>query len=103
MERELTPEESKRAEAPAPEPTPAPEPIRQDFTPGVGAKVTVVLRGESTRATVEDVLEPDVLVVVLNIMEPMAKTHDFKFNDRVVVVRRRGLGGLPYWEAQQKA
>lgn len=103
MERELSPEESKRVGAPPPEPTPVPEPIRQDFTPGVGAKLTITLPGEQTRATVEEVLDPRTLVVKLDVMEPMAKSHGFHRNDRVVVVRRSGLGGIPYWEAQQKA
>lgn len=70
--------------------------------PQVGSKLTVTLPRESTRATVAEVRGPDMLVVKLDVMEPMAKSHDFKFNDRVVVVRRMGIGNLPLWEATEK-
>ncbi len=71
-------------------------------TPEVGSKLSVTLPREITRATVEEVLDPRTLVVKLDVMEPMAKSHNYQFNDRIVVVRRKGLGGLPYWEATEK-
>lgn len=71
--------------------------------PEVGSKLSVTLPGETTRSTVEEVLDPRTLVVKLDVMEPMAKSHGFRFNDRVVVVYRLGIGRLPLWEAQAKA
>ena len=101
MEVELEPKDSKRS---APEPVEPPKaPPPPIHTPEVGAKLSVTLPGETTRATVVEVLDPRTLVVALDVMEPMAKSHSFHRGDRVVVVRRLGLGGIPFWEAQDKA
>lgn len=70
--------------------------------PEVGSKLTVTLPRESTRATVLEILDPSALIVKLDVMEPMAKSHGYNFNDKVVVVRRVGLGNLPFWEATEK-
>lgn len=71
-------------------------------TPEIGSKLSVRLPLETTRATVVEVQNPETLVVKLDVMEPMAKTHGFYFNDKVKVTRQIGIGGLPLWEAQQK-
>jgi hypothetical protein len=101
MELELAPENSKKA---APEPVEPPKaPAPRIHIPEVGSKLTINLPRESTRATVEEILTPSSLVVKLDVMEPMAKSHGYYFNDRVVVSRRVGLGNLPQWEATGKA
>lgn len=73
-----------------------------DQIPEVGSKLSVRLPLEMTRATVLEVRDPGTLVVKLDVMEPMAKTHGFYFNDKIVVVRERGMGGLPVWTSQEK-
>lgn len=84
------------------EKNPKPEPVTRNATPEVGAKISIRLPLETTRATVLEVHDPRNLVAKLDVMEPMAKTHGYFFNDKVNVALRRGLGGLPYWEATEK-
>ncbi len=101
METKLHPEESKKV---TPEPVEPPKaPASRIHIPEVGSKLTVNLPRESTRATVEEILDPSSLIVKLDVMEPMAKSHGYYFGDRIIVVRRVGLGNLPYWLATEKA
>jgi len=70
--------------------------------PEIGSKLSVNLPREITRSTIVEILDPSTLVVKLDVMEPMSKSHGYYFNDRVKVSRQIGLGNLPMWLATEK-
>ena len=78
------------------------DPKPREAVPEVGSKLSIRLPLETTRATVLEALDSGDLIVKLDVMEPMAKTHGYFFNDKVVVTRKRGFGGLPLWDAMEK-
>ena len=68
------------------------------FIPTVGTLVVVALPGETARVPVQKVVDDDTILIKLD-TPPMAKTHNFRFND-VIGVRRRVKDGRDIWEAQ---
>lgn len=68
-------------------------------TPAEQTLVTISLPGETLRATVARVVNPNLLVVELT-AAPMAKSHSYRFGDFVPCRREvTELGGLNSWVA----
>lgn len=70
----------------------------QTFEPKVGTLLVVQLPGETMRCPVHKIVSPDAVIVKID-SAPMAKSHQFRFDD-MVGVRRRIRDGRDIWEAQ---
>jgi hypothetical protein len=70
--------------------------------PEIGSKLSVTLPREITRATVVEVVDDHHVHAKLDVMEPMAKTHNYFFGDTVLAERRRGMGDTVIWEVTKK-
>ena len=70
----------------------------QSFAPKVKDYLVVQLPGETMRVPVTRVISPDAVLVRLDAV-PMAKSHNFRFED-TIGVRRRIRNGRDVWEAQ---
>lgn len=68
--------------------------------PSPGQVVPVALPDEITRAEVLEVRSDDEILVKLNVIVPMSKTHSYKFGDSVSCRRSRTMLGEK-WEAQR--
>lgn len=76
-----------------------PQPGRHKaFAPKVDDYMVVQLPGESMRCVVERIVSPDAVIVRI-VSVPMAKSHNFRF-DQTVGVRRRVINGRDVWEGQ---
>ncbi|MDE2096308.1 MAG: hypothetical protein KGL39_03615 [Patescibacteria group bacterium] len=60
------------------------------YVPQVGEIIPVSLPNEIVRATVHKIVSPDSLIVRLDVTPPLAKSHHYKHNDYVAVMREPG-------------
>ena len=74
---------------------------RKKFIPQVDADLTVVLPGETLRAKVRRVVNPDTVVVELT-SAPMTRSHTYRKGDIVACQRDRGLGGEIWVAVEQR-
>lgn len=70
------------------------------WMPAPGAVVAVCLPQEIVRGEVKAYIDDDTMDVVLNVMPPMSKSHNYRFRQTVRVMRRKALTTGDNWMTQ---
>ena len=72
------------------------------WTPSVGSQVTAHLPNETVRATVAKIVSKNDIEVVLDVQHPLAKSHGYRFKQRVTLHRKPMQPQGTKWEADEE-
>ena len=77
-------------------------PRPKKWMPLPGTIITSYLPNETVRATVMKKIASDCIEVVLNVQHPLAKSHNFRFNQKVMLYRAPMQPTGEKWETKEE-
>lgn len=67
------------------------------WLPEIGSHIVACLPQENVRSEVLRYIDDDTMEVHLNVMPPMSKSHNYRFRQKVVLLRRKAEPAGEKW------